>query len=76
MNVIIKHVLKHQIEKESHKFICPHFPGGMMTMLMIDLLSKSITRQQPGQNSLAYQQFTLEEPLDQLPVLDDDFWRV
>ena len=48
----------------------------MMTMLMIDLLSKSMVRQQPGQNQQANQQFTLEEPLDQLPVLDDDFWRV
>ena len=48
----------------------------MMTMLMIDLLSKSMMRQQPGQNQQANQQFTLEEPLDQLPILDDDFWRV
>ncbi|MBF0594335.1 MAG: NAD(P)/FAD-dependent oxidoreductase [Candidatus Omnitrophica bacterium] len=31
MNIIIENVLKHQIEKESHKFICPHFPGGVMT---------------------------------------------
>jgi NAD(P)H-nitrite reductase large subunit len=31
MNVIIEKVLKHQIDKESRKFICPHFPGGVMT---------------------------------------------
>jgi hypothetical protein len=43
----------------------------MMTMLIIQMM-----RQQPGQNQQPNQQFTLEEPLDQLPVLDDDFWRV
>jgi len=48
----------------------------MMTMLLLDLLSKSMMRQQPGQNQQASQHFTLEEPLDQLPVLDDDFWGV
>ena len=43
----------------------------MMTMLIIQMM-----RQQPGQDQQANQQFTLEEPFDQLPVLDDDFWRV
>lgn len=44
----------------------------MMTMLLIQMMRQ----QQPGQNPQTSQQFTLEEPLDQLPVLDDDFWRV
>ena len=41
----------------------------MMTMLLIQMM-----RQQPGQNPQANQQFTLEEPLDPLPILEDDFW--
>ncbi len=43
----------------------------MVTMLLIQMM-----RQRPGQNQQANQQFTLEEPLDQLPIIDDDFWRV
>jgi len=46
----------------------------VMTMLMIDLLNKSIISQQTGQAQQVGQQFTLEEPQDLLPVLDDDFW--
>jgi hypothetical protein len=49
----------------------------MLSMLMIDLLSKSMTRQQPGQN----QQLSLDEPQEEFSILDNtqqdsDFWRM
>ncbi len=31
MNSIVETVIRHQIEKESKKFIVPHFPGGVVT---------------------------------------------
>ena len=31
MNVIVSNIIRHQVEKESKKFIVPHFPGGVLT---------------------------------------------